>query len=196
MFCLTGRAALAQLFLFALSAALTQQLVVAHQQFHRGELVQARLDGALLGAGCVTVGQRLEGPLVVLMVEVVPALRLSRLLWRAVRRRRALPRSEPDVDFGHCGNELLHGTALPRGGGQRGRGGGGDGRGGRSEGGGGGRGGHVPVAVAGGEGARGPLALRGLAVGVVTAVLSSRVSFAAVREAAGSGHLADGDAAG
>ncbi len=71
MFCLTGRAALAQLFLSAFSAALTQQLVVAHQQFHRGELVEAGLDGALLGAGCVTVRQRLEGPLVVLMVEVI-----------------------------------------------------------------------------------------------------------------------------
>jgi len=140
--------------------------------------VQAGLDGALLGPGDVAVGQRLERPLVVVLtVEVVSRLRFPRLL------RGAVPRSEAQVDFGHSGDELLHGAALPR------RGGGGDGRRGRGEG-----GGQVSVAAAGGKGPRGTLALRGLAVGVVAAVLSGRVSFAAVRQAAGGGHLADGDA--
>ncbi|TNN57685.1 hypothetical protein EYF80_032054 [Liparis tanakae] len=169
------------LLLPALGAAVAQQLVVAHQQLHRGELVQAGLDGALLGAGGVAVGQRLERPLVVvvLMVQVVSRRRLPRLLGGAV------PTSEAQVDFGHSGGELLHGAALPR------RGGGGAGRRGRGV-----AGGHVCVAVAGGKGPRGALALRGLAVGVVAAVLSGRVSFAAVRQAAGGGHLADGDASG
>lgn len=69
-----------QVFLPALSAVLTQQLVVAHQQLHRGKLVQTGLDGALLGAGYVAVGQCLEGPLVVLMVQVLPGLCFSLLL--------------------------------------------------------------------------------------------------------------------
>lgn len=66
--CLTGRAALAEQLVSALGAVLAQQLVVAHQQLHRGELMEAGLDGALLGAGRVVVGQGLERPLVVLLV--------------------------------------------------------------------------------------------------------------------------------
>lgn len=95
---LTGGAALAQLFVSALGAVLTQQLVVAHQQLHGGELVEAGLDGALLGAGCVTLGKRLERPLVVLMVEV------RGLIWRAVCGGGAVPGGEAEVDFGHGGN--------------------------------------------------------------------------------------------
>lgn len=92
-------AALAQLLHPTFSAALTEQPVVAHQQLHRGELVEAGLDGALLGTGCVTVGQSLEGPLVVLMVEIVSALCFSVLLWRTVCGWRAVPRAEAQVDF-------------------------------------------------------------------------------------------------
>lgn len=69
-----------QVFLSALSAVLTQQLVVAHQQLHRGKLVQTGLDRALLGAGYVAVGQCLEGSLVVWMVQVLPGLCFSLLL--------------------------------------------------------------------------------------------------------------------
>lgn len=81
---LTRGAALAQLLVSAFGAALTQQLVVSHQQLHRGELVEAGLDGALLGAGRVTVGQRLEGPVRVLMLEVVLCRGLSWLLRRTL----------------------------------------------------------------------------------------------------------------
>lgn len=82
--CLTCGAAFAQLLLLAVSAALTQQLVVAHQQLDGGELMQAGLDGALLGAGGVAVGQGLERSLVVLMVEVISGLSAPLLLRRTV----------------------------------------------------------------------------------------------------------------
>lgn len=68
---LTSWAALPLLLLSALGAALTEQLVVAHQQLYGGELVEAGLDGALPGAGRVAVGEGLERPLVVLMVAVL-----------------------------------------------------------------------------------------------------------------------------
>lgn len=172
----TCRAAPAQLLLPTFGAALTEQPVVAHQQLHRGELVEAGLDGALLGAGCVAVGQSLKGPLVVLMVEIISALCFSVLLQRTVSGCRAVPRSEAQADFRNRANYLFYGAALP-GRRRRRRRRGGDGRRGWSEGGGGWRGRHVSVA----GGAWGPLALGSLAVSVVAAVLSARVSLAAVR---------------
>lgn len=106
--------ALAQLLLPALGAVLTEQLVVAHQQLHRRELVQAGLDGALFGGRSVTVGQGLEGPLVVVVVELVSALDVHQLFRGTVARRRRVPRRrrEAQVDFRNRGDQLLHGAAL------------------------------------------------------------------------------------
>lgn len=53
--------------------------------------MEAGLDGTLLGAGCVAVGQHLEGSLAVLMVEVISSECFSQLLWRAVCGGGALP---------------------------------------------------------------------------------------------------------
>lgn len=95
----TCRAASAQLLVLAVSAALTQQLVVAHQQLDGGELVQAGLDGALLGAGGVAVGQSLERCLVVLMVEVFSGLSPTLLLRRTVSRCGDVAGCEAEGDF-------------------------------------------------------------------------------------------------
>lgn len=102
MFCLTCRAAFAQLLLPAVGAALTQQLVVAHQQLDGGELVQTGLDGALLGAGGVTVGQNLERSLMVLMVEILSGLSTPLLIRRTVGGSGDVAGREAQVDFRNC----------------------------------------------------------------------------------------------
>lgn len=172
---LTSWAALAQVFLSALGTVLTQQLVVAHQQLHRGELVEAGLDGALLGAGYVAVGQCLEGPLVVL-VQVLYALS-SLLLCRIVRR--TISGGEAEVDLWHRWHQLLRTAAslyTRRRGRSRRR------RRRRSQGGSGRRCGCVPEAER--RGSRAALALWSLAVSVVATVLSSWISLAAIWEVA------------
>lgn len=67
----------------SLSAVLTEQFVVAHQQLNRGELMQAGLYGALFRAGGVTVTEGLEGPLMVLTVSLSD---LGRFLWAVTDR--------------------------------------------------------------------------------------------------------------
>lgn len=187
---LTRWAALTQLLLSAFSAALTEQLVVAHQQFHWGKLVEAGLDGALLGAGDVTVGQCLERPLVVLILEIISRLSVTLLLWRTWRGRWAVSRTESQADLRYWRNQVLYSDTLPCTGWWWGRGGG-DGRKGGSM-----RGWRMTVDMAEGGRAWGPLALWSLTVGIVTAVLRTWVSFTAIWKAAGTGHLAHRDSVG
>lgn len=113
--CLTGRAALTEQLVSALSAVLAQQLVVAHQQLHRGELVEAGLDRALLRAGRVAVRQGLERPLVVLLVKVVP-WHLA-LFGGVVRRQRwrgagGVTSRQAHVDPGNRRRQLFYSTTL------------------------------------------------------------------------------------
>lgn len=129
------------------------------------------------------------------MVEILPVLRFSLLFWRTVGRSRAVSRTEAQVDLRNCSNEMLYGTTLPGRGRRRRRGGRGgcrgwgEGRGGRWC-------GYVSVAVAGGGDAWGPLAFGGLAVSIITAILSTGVSFTAIWQAASSRPLTNWDTTG
>ena len=76
--------------------------------------MEAGLDGALFGAGGVAVGQSLEGPLAVLVMEVISGVSVSLLLWGTVSGRRGV--SGGEVDFRNCSNELLHSATLSGGG--------------------------------------------------------------------------------
>lgn len=71
--------------------------------------MQAGLDGALFGAGGVTVGQSLESPLVVL--EVVSVLGL--LFMTTVSGSRAVSRIEAQADLRNSGSYLLYSATLP-----------------------------------------------------------------------------------
>ena len=160
--------------------------------------MQAGLHRALLGAGCVAVGEGLESPLgervlllLLLMVKVVPGLGrrfLRGVLRRKAGRRGAVPGERgAQVHLGDGADQLLHCSSRP---GQRdGAGGRGLERRGARRGGRGRRGARAAVL---GGGPRGPLALRGFAVGVVAAVLSARVFVAGVRVAADRRHPAQG----
>ncbi len=72
--CVSIHTAPLHLSLPSLSAVLTEQFVVAHQQLNRGELMQAGLYGALFRAGGVAMTEGLEGPLMVLLTVPLPDL--------------------------------------------------------------------------------------------------------------------------
>lgn len=174
---LTSWAALAQVFLSALSTVLTQQLVVAHQQLHRGKLVETGLDRALPGAGYVAVGERLKGPLVVMM-QVLSALCFSLFFWRTVWR--TMSRREAEIDLWHCRYQLLYTATSPHA--RRCRGGSGRWCRRQSQGGSGRWCQCVPVAERRGTGA--PLALWSLTVSIIATVLGAGVSLTAIWEVA------------